>query len=116
MFLEFFIFYLLSSCFFFSDFFFFKKALCLIISILPSCSNTLNLESIFEYIRQKLKKQAHFKISSRDEVFTRLFFFHPRMKFRQKRLNSKRHFSIDRNDFVPGRVSSQDEISRVSTL
>ena len=40
----------------------------------------------------KLKKHAHFKISSRDEVFTRIFFFfhpclssrdefHPRMKF-----------------------------------
>ena len=26
-------------------------------------------------IRQKLKKHAHFKISSRDEVFTRFFFF-----------------------------------------
>ena len=39
---------------------------------------------MFEYIRQKLKKKyTHFKISSRDEVFTRLFFsfFHPGMKF-----------------------------------
>ena len=42
----------------------------------------LNLENILKYIRQKLKKHAHFKISSRDEVFTRLFFFfHLRMKF-----------------------------------
>ena len=36
---------------------------------------TLNLENILEYIRQKLKKHAHFKISSRYEVFTRRFFF-----------------------------------------
>ena len=35
----------------------------------------LNLENILEYIRQKLKKHAHFKISSRDEASTRLFFF-----------------------------------------
>ena len=55
----------------------------------------LNLENIIEYIIQKLKKHAHFKIPSRDEVFTRLFFFfssrdeisslsfipHPGMKF-----------------------------------
>ena len=54
--------------------------------------------------------------------------FHPGMKFhpcllsqdetssRQKRVNSKRHFTIDRDDFIPERVSSQDEISRVNTL
>ena len=35
---------------------------------------------------------------------------------RQKRVNSKRHFTTDRNDFIPGRVSSPDEISRVNTL
>ena len=27
----------------------------------------------------------------------------------------KRHFTIDRDDFIPGRVSSRDEISRVNT-
>ena len=55
-------------------------------------------------------------------------FFHPGMKFylclssqdeissRQKRVNSKRHFTIDRDDFIPGRISSPDEISRVNTL
>ena len=55
-------------------------------------------------------------------------FFHPGMKFhpclssrdeissRQKRVNSKRHFTIDRDDFIQGRVSSPDEISRVNTL
>ena len=55
-------------------------------------------------------------------------FFHPGMKFhrclssqdeissRQKRVNSKRHFTIDKDDFILGRVSSQDEISRVNTL
>ena len=43
--------------------------------ILSLCSNRLTLESIFEYIRQKLIKNSHFKISSRDEVLARLFFF-----------------------------------------
>ena len=71
----FFIFYLLCSFFCFSGFTFYKEALCFIIFRLSLCSNMLNLENILEYIRQKLKKHAHFKISSRDEVFTRLFFF-----------------------------------------
>ena len=81
------------------------------------------------------KKHAHFKISFRDEVFTRLFclFFIPGWNFipafltemsssrdqissRQKRVNRKRHLTINRDDFIPGRVSSLDEISRVSTL
>ena len=51
------------------------------------------------------KKHAHFKISSRDEVFIRLFFFFSfldEISSRQKRVNSKRHFTIDRDDFVPG--------------
>ena len=78
----FFIYYLLCSSFFFSGFTFYKEALCFIIFILSLCSNMLNLENILEYIRQKSKKHAHFKISSWDEVFTRLFsFFHPGMKF-----------------------------------
>ena len=98
--------------------------------LLSSCSKMLNLENILEYIPQKLKKRAHFKISSPDEVLTRLFsfFFHLRMKFhpcfsswdenssRQKRVNSKRHFTIDTDDFIPGQASSADEISRVNTL
>ena len=65
--------------------------------ILSLCSNMLTLES--EYIRQKLKKHAYFKISSRDDVFTRLFFFfssRDEISSRQKRLNSKKHFTIDR--------------------
>ena len=45
-----------------------------------------------------------FKSSSRDEISSR-----------QKRVNSKRHFTIDRDDFIPGIVSSLDEISRVNT-
>ena len=55
-------------------------------------------------------------------------FFHPRMKFYpclwsqdeisslEKHVNSKRHFTIDRDDFIPGRVLSQDENSRLNTL
>ena len=79
--------YLLCSSFFFSGFTFYKDALCFIIFILSSRSDILNLQNILEYIHQKLKKHAHFKNSSRDEVFTRLFFlffipvFHPGMKF-----------------------------------
>ena len=73
--LTFFIFYLLCSSFFFSGFTFYKEALCFIIFILSLCSNMLNLDNITEYIRQNLKKHAHFKISSRDEVFTCLFVF-----------------------------------------
>ena len=49
--------------------------------------------------------------------------FHPRMSsFRdeisswQKRVNSKRLFITDKDDFNPGRASSGDEISRVNTL
>ena len=34
-----------------------------------------NLENKLEYIRQKLKRHAYFKISSRDEVFTHFFLF-----------------------------------------
>ena len=70
----FFIFYLLWSSSLFSGFTFYKEALCFIIFRLSLCSNMLNLENILEYIRQKSKKHAHFKISSRNEVFTRLFF------------------------------------------
>ena len=35
---------------------------------------------------------------------------------RQKRVNSKRHFTIDKDDFIPRQVLSRDEISRVNTL
>ena len=88
--------------------------------ILSLCSNTLTLESVFEYIRQKLIKNMlilkfhpgmkclhvfFFFFSSRDEISSW-----------QKRVNSKRHFTIYRNDFIPERVSSGDEISRVNTL
>ena len=98
--------------------------------ILSLCSNTLTLESIFEYIRQKLiKNMLILKFHpgmKRLHVF--FSFFHPRMKShpclssqdeissRQKRVNSKRHFTINRDDFIRGRVSSRDEISRVNTL
>ena len=84
--------------------------------ILVLCSNTLTLKSIFEYTRQKLIKnmrllkfnpgmKCHLCLSSRDEVSSR-----------QKRVNCRRRFTIGRNDFIPGRVSSWDEISRVNTL
>ena len=74
------------------------------------CSNMWSLENILDYVRQQLKKHAHFKISSRHEVFTRLFFFFsspdeisPRLSSRQKLVNSKRHFTIDRDYFIPVR-------------
>ena len=66
------------------------------------------------------KNHAHFKILSWDEVFTCLFFlfFIPGWNFvsvfltgmsssrdeissRQKRVNSKRYLTIDRDDFIP---------------
>ena len=98
--------------------------------ILSLCSNTLTLESIFEYIRQKLiKNMLILKFHPGMKCLHVFFsFFHPGMKFhpclssrdeissRQKRVNSKRHFTIDRDDFIPGRVSSRDEISRANTL
>ena len=97
--------------------------------ILSFCSNMVNFENMFQHIRQKLKKHSHFIISSCDEVFTRLFsFFHPGMKFhpclssrdeilsRQKLVNSKKHFTIGRDNFILGRVSSRDEISRGNTF
>ena len=43
--------------------------------------------------------------SQRDEISSR-----------QKRVNSKRHYTIDRDDFTPGRVSSRDEILLANTL
>ena len=44
-------------------------------------------------------------ISSRNEISSR-----------QKRVNSTRHFTIDRNNFIPGRVSSRDEVSSINTF
>ena len=99
-------------------------------NVLSLRSNTLTLESIFEYIRQKLIKNMlilkfHHGMKCLHVFFS---FFHPRMKSHpclssldetlswQKRVNSKRHFTIDKNDFIPGRVSSGDENSRVNTL
>ena len=78
------------------------------------------------------KRYAHFKISSRDVVFTHLFFilgwnFIPvfltgmsssqdEISSRQKRVNSKWHFTINRDDFVPRRVSYGDETSHLNTF
>ena len=126
----FFIFYLLWSSSLFSGFTFYKEALCFIIFILSLCSNMLNLENILEYIRQKLKKHAHLKFHPGMKCLQVFFsFFHPRMKFhpclssrdeissRQKRANSKRHFTIDRDDFILGwnftckHPRNRDEIS-----
>ena len=73
------IFYLLSSSFFFLDFTFYKEALCFITFILSLCSNTLTLESIFEYIGQKLKKTLILKFHP--VMMSFFLFFHPRMKF-----------------------------------
>ena len=56
-----------------------------------------------------------FFFSSRDEIYPCLS-SQDEISSRQKRVNSKIHFTIDRDDFIPGRVSSRDEISRVNTL
>ena len=72
---------------------FLKRGLMFITFILSLCSNTLTLESLFEYIRQKLIKNMlilkfHPRMkclhvffsffSSQDEISS---VFHPRMKF-----------------------------------
>ena len=124
------IFYLLPLFFFFWDFTFYKEALFFITFISSLCSNTLTLESIFEYICQKLIKNMRILKFHPGMKCLHIFFsfFHPRLKShpclssrdeissQQKRVNSKRHFTIDRDDFIPGRVSSRDEISSVKTL
>ena len=94
----------------------------------------VTLESIIEYIRQKLIKNMrilkfHQGMKSLHVFFFFFFFFfHPGMKShpslssedqissRQKRVKSKRHFTIDRDNFIPGRLSSRNEISSVNTL
>ena len=91
----------------------------------------VTLEIIIEYVRQKLIKNMRILKFHPGMKCLHVFFFlffHPRMKShpclssqdqissRQKRVNSKRHFTIDRDDFIPRRVSSWDEISRVSIL
>ena len=72
--------------------------------ILSLCSNTLTLESIFEYIGQKFKKHTHFKISSRDDAFFFFFSSGDEISSRQKRINSKRAFTCNRDE-----ISSRDE-------
>ena len=125
----------MSSFFYFWDFTFYKETLCFIIFILSLCSNTLTLESIFEYMRQKLIKNMlilNFILGwSVHSSFFPFFIlgwnlipvFHSGVSSsgneispRQKSVNSKRHFPTDGDDFIRGRVSSQDEISRVNTL
>ena len=107
MFLHFLIFYLLSLSFFFSDFTSIKRPYVSLYSHFHYAQN-INFGSMFEYIRQKLKrKYAHLIISSRDEVFTRPFsFFSSRDEISswKKRVNSKRHFTIQ-----TGMISSRDK-------
>ena len=78
---------------------------------------------------------AHLEISSRDEVFTCFFLFffitgwifisvfltgmsssRNEISSRQKYVNRKKHFTIDRDDFILGRISSQEEVSRIKTI
>ena len=78
------IFYLLSLSFFFSDFTFYKEALYFIMFTLSFCSNTLTLESIFQYIRQKLKKKNMLILKFHPRMkclHVFLSFFHPEMEF-----------------------------------
>ena len=102
-----------------------KKGLTYFHYVLESKGNEI-LESVVEYIRQKLKKHVHLKISSRDEVLTRLFsFFHRGINFYL--------CLFDRDEFIPGKFisakrckqeetfrhrqgSSWDEISRANTF
>ena len=108
--------YLLSSSFFFRTSRFIKKPYVWLYSY-SHYVETRYLWKAYLNIYVRNKKNTHFKISSR--VFTRLFFFFSswdEISSRQKRVNSKRHFTIDRDDFIPGRVSSRYEMSRINTL
>ena len=104
--LTFLIFYRLSSSFFFFlDFTFYKVAL-IFHYIHTLMFKHVNIgKHIWIHTSKMKKKHTHFKISSRDEVFTRLFFFfssRSEISSWQKRVNSKRHFTIDRDDFILG--------------
>ena len=61
------------------------------------------LHVFFSFYHPAMK--SHPCLSSQDEILSR-----------QKRVISKRYFTIDRDDFIAGRVSSWDAISRVNTL
>ena len=106
---------LLSSFFFFWNFTFFMKRPYVSFIHVLIMFETLTLESIFEYIRQKLIKNMVILKFHPGMKCSHVFFsfFHPGMKFhpclssrdeissRQKRVNSQRHFTIDRDDFIP---------------
>ena len=120
----FFIFYLLFSSFFFSDFTFYKELLCFIRFILSLCSNTWTLESIFQCIRQKLKKTCSLQnFIPGWIVYTPFFlFFHPGVKFHPCLFESS--FICNRDEissrikkiYVYTSISSRDETSRISSL
>ena len=61
------------------------------------------LHVVFSFFHSGMK--SHPCLSSWDKISSQ-----------QKRVNSKIHFTIDRDDFIPRRVSSRDEISRANTL
>ena len=100
---------------------------------LCSCIHYVQTYWLWKAIHTSKIKHTHFKIYTRMKCLQYFFFFssrdetsslsfwqrwvHPGMKFHlgKKRLNSKRHFTLDRDEFVRGRVSSQDEISPVNT-
>ena len=104
--LTFLIFYRLSSSFFFLDFTFYKVALIFhYIHTLIMFKHVNIGKHIWIHTSKMKKKHTHFKISSRDEVFTRPFFFfssRDEISSWQKRVNSKRHFTIDRDNFIRG--------------
>ena len=115
------VFCLLSLSIFFSNSTFNKEALCFITFILSLWSNTLTLKAYLNtYVKKNLKKTLILKFHPGWSVYMSFFlFFIPGWNFipfflkgmsssqdeissRQKRVNSKRHFTIDRDDFIPG--------------
>ena len=75
---------------------------------------------MFENVRQKLIKNMVILKFHLGMKCLHVFFsvFHPRMKSHPC-LSSRHEIhlgTIDRDDFITGRVSSRDEISRVNTL
>ena len=120
------IFYLLSSFFFFWDFTFFIKGPYVSFIHTLIMFKHVNFEKHIWIHTSKIRKMLilkfhpgmnclHVFFSSPDEISS-LPFIPGQISSRQNRVNSKRHFTIDRDDFIPERVSSRDEISRVNTL
>ena len=70
-------------------------------------SKHVKAEKHFEYMREKLSKSIlivkfYFRMNCL-HIFFSFFFYQDEISSRQKSVNSDRHFTIDRVDFISGR-------------